>query len=226
VQQIADQLDQRIEDLQPVIETTAAKYFEQLKALPTRAFEEQLREALESELRQILVALNEEGLALLDEGYNSIVTSFEQKAGEAARFIEQMVDELFGVQYNVETKSLTLSKRSDYRIFFSQSGTLFAYSNAIARLHPKAKSKTTARAMERFHEEITNHQNNMLYNYRYKMQESLRDLHRQYRTDIETMYGELDALLQRARSDHASEAQGFIQIRTRLEQIMRELEGV
>ena len=47
--------------------------------------------------------------------------------------------------------------------------------------------------------------NNMLYNYRYKMQESLRKLCTEFATDISGMNMELNVLLEHVKRSHQSE---------------------
>ena len=226
IDRIEEQLNELIAGFLPEMEAETIFHYERLKDLPSRSFEQELPPVLESVLKSKLAALDEEGRSLLLEGYDSIVKSLNSKAVETARFVSDMVRDFFGVEYTVEVKEFTVSERSDFYIRFQHNERRLINKSSFVHFLPrsKANAKILERIMVRLMEDIKLNKTNMLYNYRYKMRESLRLLCKRFSADILAMETELNALFNHVEQNHQSENEVFQQTKIKLEMILKQLE--
>ena len=227
VDHIGEQMEGFVTALLPEMEAEANDHYEKLKNLPSRSFEQKLLLALEKGLHSRLTALNEKGLRLLSEGYDSIIKALNSKVEETARFVSDMVKDFFGVEYAVEIKAFTVSQRNDFYVRFQHNESLFIDKSNFVHLLPrsKANAKIFGCAIVRMREDIQLNKTNMLYNYRYKMQESLRVLCRQFSADVLAMSAELNTLFAHVEKSHQSEDEGFRQTKEKLEIMLGKLES-
>lgn len=197
VDSIHERLDAKIGGMRPEVEREAERLYEALQELPSKQFELQLPVRLERIMRDRLTVLNAEGLEMLDAGYADIVKALNEKAEQTARFLSGMVKDQFGLDYPVSVKEFYVSERSDFRIRLGRSGSPFLNVDALTHLLPKAKANRRIfdRAMKQMFDDLARNKTNMVYNYRYKMQESLRILCGMFSADIFRMSTELDGLL-------------------------------
>ena len=228
IEQIREVLDGLIAGFLPELEALAGRQYEEWKALPSRQFEQKLLTTLEKQLDAWLINLNEKGLTLLAEGYASIVASLNRKAGETASFVSETVRDFFGVEYPVEFREFTVSERSDFYIRFKHDGSLFLDQSRLVHLLPrgKANAKVFASALTRLKEDLQRNKTNMLYNYGYKMQESLRLLYHQFAADISALSAELNALLEHAEKSRQSEDKSLQQTSEELTGLMKNLQNL
>ena len=161
--------------------------------LSSKEYEDNLRSQLNNLLRGKVESLNHYGLDLLNEGYDLIIDSLNSKALEISDYISGMIREIFNVEYVVENKNYEISDRSDYFIKIDQ----FYSTNKLVHLLPRFISNKKIFS-DHFDDGVNTLKNNkvrILYNYRYKMQESLRILHNEFNKDIQKMRVDLDNLL-------------------------------
>jgi small GTP-binding protein len=211
VHKIGESLDKRISELLPELHGKASQHHEELVKLPSRNYEKQLQSRIDGDLLEILTLLNEEGLIMLSDGYASIVASLNAKSVEAASFVSNMLMEFFSVQYLVNTREFPVSERNDYRIKLVRSGSFFITTDTLTHLLPrsKANARIYKRALAQIEGDIERNRNNMLYNYSYKMQESLRLLCREFAGDISEVNMELNVLFEHVEQSHQSASEAL-----------------
>lgn len=181
---------------------------------------------MERIVREKIKELNDVGLAMLREGYAIIVGSLNKKEANTAQYISDMVMECFGVKYPVSVREYPVSERNDYYIQFSHSGSIYLDIGNFTHFLPR--SKANARIFERALQQAVNdvelNKNNMLYNYRYKMQESLRTLYSEFSDNITEMNSELTKLLTHMEHGHLAESQELDHTRKRYVEIAYQLD--
>ena len=175
----------------------AEDLYEEFSNLPTKEFEKELQRGMDTFLEERLNILNEEGIEKLEEGYDKIVSLLEKKAVEAAEFVAKLLKDDFNLDYPVNESSFEVSDRSDFLMHLGRSGSLLLDMDELARLLPKktANKRFYKNSLSQACMDIEKNKNNMLYNYRYKMKESLRGLCRELSASIGDMSGELDILI-------------------------------
>ena len=135
----------------------------------------------------------QQSFILLEQGYATILDSFNKKGIDTALYISDMVMEWFGVEYLVSTKIYSVSDRSDYYVRL----TLYESINILVHLLPRAKAngKIFDRLMRKATRNLNENKTRIIYNYWYKMCENLRLLSTEFDSDISHMNEELNELL-------------------------------
>lgn len=225
VECIKRRLDTKIVEFKPDIESESKRLYEELKGLPSRQFEPKLLAVLEHAMRDRLIALNREGLAMLDEGYTDIAKALNEKAEEMTRFVSDMVKEQFGLNYSISVKEFTVSERNDFYIRVSQNKGFMLDADAFTHLLPKARAnkKIYDRAIKQIFGDFDRNMTNMVYNYSYKMQESLRILCSEFANDISQMSGELSELLNHMEQSHKVKSEELRQTEGKFTLLMQQL---
>ncbi len=187
-------------------ELTAA--YQKAQEAPSRRLEQVLSEVLDARLRVELERLNEDGFATLSAGYDSIVKALNMKMQEIKQYVAQMIQEFFGVSYQYEAKEYSVSERSDF--FFRinvASGKYFLDVDELTHLLPRrfANPRIYEKIVARLEKDLQANINNMVYNYRYKMQESIRTLCTDFIADVSAIQSELSQVLHAARASVESE---------------------
>ena len=223
VERIRERLSTRIAELQPEIDREVGRLFEELSALPSRQFETKLLSGLERIMRDRLNTLNAEGLAMLDGGYSVIVKALNEKIEEMTRFVSDMVKEQFGLDYPIPVKEFSVSERSDFFIRLSQNSGVLPSVDVFTHLLPKSRANKAIydRAINNMHGDIDRNKNNMVYNYGYKMQESLRTLCNEFDVDISNISSELEGLLRHAELSQSSQSTALAAQAMRYQQMLR-----
>lgn len=203
VDRIRTDFDDRCVGLRKEMNVRAEELYGQLADLPTKEFEKKLQNGLDTFLETELNMLNEDGIEKLEEGYGNIVSLLEEKAVEAAVFLAKLLKDEFDLDYPVNESSFEVSDRSDFLMHLGRSGSLLLDIDELARLLPRkmANRRFYKNSLEQAEMDIEKNKNNMLYNYRYKMKESLRGLCRELSERIEEMSGELDTLIRHIRGN-------------------------
>ena len=127
-------------------------------------------------LHDRLSVMNETGMEMLTSGYRDLTALLNRKALESEQYAAALLEEELGLPYPVSSEEYTVSSEND---FFLQIGIQnLPYSEIVHHLLPRraADRRFLQENLRRACEEIDCNENNMLYNYRYKMQESLRTL--------------------------------------------------
>lgn len=224
VEGIKEHIEEILPDVMTVIQTKAWKLNEDLKSLPSKEFESKMTVDLENVLREEIKVVNDAGLALLEEGYATILDSFNKKSMDTALYISEMVMEHFGVEYPVSTKIYSVSERSDYYIRI----TLYDSITSLVHLLPKSKANTKIfdRLMKKSTINLNENKTSIIYNYRYKMRESLRLLGAEFADDISHMSDELNELLTHMEEGHNVQGEELRDVEAKYMLLIRQLDGL
>lgn len=222
VDHIKGHLEEMLPDIMAAIQTNARRLYEDLKSLPSKQFESQFTSALESIMREKIKELDNWGLDMLQDGYAAIVDSLNKKAADTARYISEMVMESFGVEYPVSIKEYPISERDDNYIRL----TLYYDTSSFIFLLPRAKAnaKIFDRLMKKAEEDLGKNKTGIVYNYRYKMQESLRALCATFANDIVKMSAELNELLAHVVQGHMVESDELSQTEAKFTMLIQKLD--
>ena len=226
VGRIREQLDTKIAEAQKDVENNAGQLFEEFVSFPSRQFEPKLLSGLENIARNTLTMLNTEGLAMLDEGYSAIVETVKEKANDMAQFVSDMVNAQFGLDYPISVKDFSVSDRNDFFIKIGQHGSFLLNMDTFTHLLPRAKAnrKIYDRAIKKMLSDLIRNKNNMVYNYGYKMQESLRMLCGEFGAEISRMSIELDGLLSYVEQNQNTRSEEFREMEKKLIKLNYQLE--
>ena len=162
----------------------------------SKDFEKLLGSTMRQELILRLNRLNSQGLSQLETGYALISKELQDKAMETATFISNILKDEFQIEYPVTESTFHLSKKSDFIMHTGFENKIMPDINTFSHLLPKkiANHRYFKRVMEQTEIDIERNCNNMLYNYRYKMQESLRTLCLNLTEETSKMEAELDMI--------------------------------
>ena len=99
---------------------------------------------------------------------------------------------------------------------------------SITRLLPRkmANRRIFDRALTLMSEDVVRNKNNMLANYRYKMQECLRVLNKEYEKSIAESNKEIDLLFEHIERNHQSVSNAYDQTKQKLHEFLRELDAL
>ena len=170
---------------------------EQMDRCAVPGWKERMRKELDGFLAQALARLDGKGLEELTEGYEAVARLLEERTAAAERRLSDWVREEFGLAYPVSEQTFRVAEENDFIIKIGIRG-LPAFDGELRdRLLPRraALARLREESLSRAAEDVECNVNNMLYNYRYKMQESLRPLCRELGARVERLGEELDGLL-------------------------------
>lgn len=222
VEGIKEHLEKILPDTMAMIQAKAQQLYEDLKPLPSKQFESKFMAALESILREKIKELNNIGLIMLQGGYAAIVGSLNKKAVDTAHYISEMVMEYFNVEYPIDAKEYPVSERDDNYIRL----TLVYDTSSLTYLLPRAKAnaKIFDRLMKKAKDDLNKNKTGIVYNYRYKMRESLRPLCAEFAADISKMSDELNELLDRVEQGHTTQSEELHQTEVKFVLLMKQLD--
>lgn len=132
---------------------------------------------IDSSLVEKLESMNEEGLEKLKIGYENIIEMLNNDINDIKSYISKTVYDIFNVEYSYEKNDYILSNKEDFYVEVdSFSGSFFININDFVYIMPKSYSNRIIyqKLLDNMKRAIERNKNNMLYNYRYKIQESLR----------------------------------------------------
>jgi GTPase Era involved in 16S rRNA processing len=222
VTNIKNHLEEMLPDILTSIETQSKQIYDNLKSLPSKQFESKFSIELETILKEKIEQLNKSGLAMLKEGYTNIVGSLNKKSTETARYVSEMVMEYFGAEYMIKSKEYQVSEKDDN---FTR---LNLYYNAGSLIHllgrEKANAKIFDHLMRKSSDDLHKNKTRILYNYRYKMQESLRTLSAEFAADICQMSDELNELLDYVEQSHTLQSENLQQTEVKFEMLLQQLD--
>ena len=166
------------------------------KNLSAKEFETKMQSEINLYMREKLTELNDKGIQMLEKGYESIVGILNGKADEAAQYISQIFKEEFGTEYPVSKSDFQVSERSDFLFHIGLESKFMMDLEFLSRLLSKnaENRRFYKRAKRQAINDVDRNLNNMISNYSYKMQESLRTLCRQLNDSIKAQIAELDSL--------------------------------
>ena len=176
VEKINSGFTQHAEVLKKETEEKCQELYCKYRNLPSKAFEKTMQKELNSFIEEKLKVLNAEGSQLLEEGYKKIAGLLSHKAFSSALFISNALYEEFNLSYPVESHSFEVSQRSDFIMHVGLGGSLLLDKDIINRFLPRsaANKKFLKSCILQAKNDIDFNKSNMVSNYRYKMQESLR----------------------------------------------------
>lgn len=203
VDEIEEEMNIMLPNSRKKLKEEAEKIHNKLKNLKSEEYEKNFKSEIYSHLRGKVEELNAEGLTLLEEGYKNITDSLNRKALDIAEYILEMLKEEFQIDYPVVTKKYKLSEREDYFVKIN----LLHSVNRFIHFLPRsiANKKIYENFLENAIDGLEKNKIRMIYNYRYKMQESLRILYSEFNKDISEMKEELNRLFQLVEKNHDSQ---------------------
>lgn len=181
----------------------AAAYEKNREAKP-KELENVLMTLLENQLSAQLNDLSERGLTSLSSGYEDLVELLNQKIDDLKAFLSKVVAELFRINYQVDTTVHTLSSRDDFYVKVNQKPAAFLVDmNDLVYLMPRgyANKKIYTRYQSKMQTDVEHNINNMIYNYQYKVRESVRDFKAVLERESTTLKQELSELVNRVITD-------------------------
>ena len=178
-------------------------FYAQNSTLPFAEFDRQLQDALNAFLKGKLEDLNDSGLRALEAGYTEISDVLSEKAYSAGCSIAEVFRQEFGLDYPVQKSRFQVSSQSDFILHLGIRGTLLIDPDVLARFMPrkKANARFLERSLAQAADDIDSNINNMLYNYRYKMQESLRGMCRELGEQVDALLTDMNALTEHIRAN-------------------------
>ncbi len=198
VRKIKKSMEDESVDLKELIKQTSEIKYGSMRKFSANRFSEEYQKEMDGILREELNKLNALGIEQLERGYTEIVDILNGKTTETAKFVAAMIEEQFNQDYPIEENSFQVSERSDFFLRIGWERPFMLNIEALAQFLPRsiANKRFYHRWREQALVDVDRNMNNMLYNYRYKMQESLR-----------TLCGELAEKLKNIANDLASVSQ-------------------
>lgn len=169
-----------------------------------KELEKVLMTLLDIRLTEHLSELSETGLIRLSQGYEQLVEILNQKIDDLKVFLAGVVADLFGIDYQIEMTVHTLSSRDDFYIKVNQKPAAFLVDiNDLVYLLPRgiANQKIYARYQQKMKTDTEHNVNNMIYNYQYKIRESVRDFTAALEQESATLKTDLTDLVNRVIAD-------------------------
>ncbi|WP_303868375.1 dynamin family protein [Acetobacterium wieringae] len=204
-------IDELLEQIRTELQDGSAGIREKLTVAMAAAYEKN-REAKPKELEKVLMTLleiqlstqlndlSERGLASLSSGYEHLAELLNQKIDDLKAFLSKVVAELFGINYQVDTTVHTLSSRDDFYVKVNQKPAAFLVDmNDLVYLMPRGyvNKKIYTRYLSKMQTDVEHNINNMIYNYQYKVRESVRDFKGVLERESQTLKQELSELVNR-----------------------------
>lgn len=210
-------IDELLEQIRAVLQDGAAGIREALAVEMADAYQEhrnakpkELEKALaalqEKQLLEHLSALSDQGLVSLSTGYEHLAAILNQQIDELKAFLGRVVTELFGISYQVDSTVHTLSSRDDFYVKVNQKPAAFLVDmNDLVYLMPRAyaNKKIYARYQQKMQTDVEHNVNNMIYNYQYKIRESIRDFKAVLEQESANLKRDLTDLVNRVIADKA-----------------------
>jgi GTPase SAR1 family protein len=192
--------------IREVLSAEMADAYQKHRDAKPKALEKVLMALQENQLLEHLSALSDRGLVSLSSGYEHLAAILNQQIDELKAFLSAVVAELFGITYQVETTVHTLSSRDDFYVKVNQKPAAFLVDmNDLVYLMPRgyANKKIYQRYCTKMATDVEHNINNMIYNYQYKIRESVRDFKAVLERESETLKQDLTELVNRVIADKA-----------------------
>lgn len=166
----------------------------------TKKLEQILIGFYESELHAQLEQINASALDALKKGYEETAEKINGQMTEIKKAVSDIVFQLFNIEYRFENSAYILSEREDFYIRLNRApGVFFITKNDLIYLLPKkyANKLIYQRILNKMKEDNVNNTNNMIYNYRYKMRESLRMFQSNFFAETGALKNDVEELIDR-----------------------------
>lgn len=164
--------------------------------LPYRKFCSSAEEQINAMVREKLTEMNRMGLEQLSSGYLELMDVLNTQVAEIADATAAMMMQEFGHSFSLSSREYRVSSRSNLHINVGLSTTYNISLNDLERFLPKqaANKRISKRIATQALDDLERNRNNMISNYRYKVQESLRSVTGEMVSDIEGLEKELNGL--------------------------------
>ena len=220
---LTDEMELWLDDKFKDIILMSAKVVDEkiMKGLSSREAEKLLKSKFENYVRSQVSEVNEAGLRKLYEGYGLIVMSVNKKINDVKTFIADLTKKYFNIDYQVLSREYSVSERNDFYIrIISHEKFLFDVSDFVHLLPDKYANKWIYKTiLMQTQDDLLRNKNNLLYNYKYKLQESLRPMVREVSEDILNMDKELSALFAHIQEYREKNKENLLQVMKLLEEI-------
>ena len=228
VESIGADLRAQTDDLRQDLRRRSKELTQQLHTLPPEGFRRAYQAELEQYLKEQLNTLNERGLAQLHSGYAEITAVLEAHADEAEETLAKTLREEFQVDYPLTREQFSVSAQEDFYVRSDLRQMPKFYGGLKDRLVSRQvfESRFCKQCLSCAEENLDCNVNNMIYNYRYKMQESLRPLQRKLGERIGKVSGELGRLIdlmdtraQSVKTEQQTESELYREIRAAADEL-------
>lgn len=178
IKEIEKSLNKECEKINLEIKNQGNSLYQKYSGIKAADFEKIFENTLNDFLTIKLNEMNEKGLKDLETGYIKISEELKEKTTEVSLFLRDLLKDELGIEYPVKELEFNISEKSDFIMHIGFENPLMPDINTFNCLLPRkiANKRFFSRVMEQSEIDIERNRNNMLYNYRYKMQESLRTL--------------------------------------------------
>ena len=210
LEQIRAELQDGSAGIRDVLSAEMAAVYEKNRNAKPKELEKMLMALLENQLTAHLNELSERGLASLSSGYEHLAEILNQKIDDLKGFLVKVVAELFGISYQVDTMAHTLSSRDDFYVKVNQKPAAFLLDmNDLVYLLPLgyANKKIYARYQNKMQTDVEHNINNMIYNYQYKIRESVREFKAVLERESDALKQDLSELMNRVVADKEASSQ-------------------
>jgi GTPase Era involved in 16S rRNA processing len=210
LEQIRAELQDGSAGIRDVLSAEMAAVYEKNRNAKPKELEKMLMALLENQLTAHLNELSERGLASLSSGYEHLAEILNQKIDDLKGFLVKVVAELFGISYQVDTMAHTLSSRDDFYVKVNQKPAAFLVDmNDLVYLLPRgyANKKIYARYQNKMQTDVEHNINNMIYNYQYKIRESVREFKAVLERESDALKQDLSELMNRVVADKEASSQ-------------------
>jgi GTP-binding protein EngB required for normal cell division len=200
LEQIRIELQDGSAEIREVLSADMAVAYEKNREMKPKELEKALMTLLENQLSAQLNDLSGRGLASLASGYEHLAELLNQKIDDLKAFLGKVVAEIFGINYQVDTTVHTLSSRDDFYVKVNQKQAAFLVDmNDLIYLMPRGytNKKIYTRYQNKILTDVEHNINNMIYNYQYKIRESVRDFKAVLERESQTLKQELSELVNR-----------------------------
>ncbi|AFA48342.1 dynamin family protein [Acetobacterium woodii] len=212
---LQQQIDELLEEIRIVIHRESEGIEEQLIAIlnngyeqyqnrKTKILDEKFRFLIETDLSNYLINLNDQGLETLVNGYDKLTELFNNKIDAVKDYLENIIFELFGTVYHYKKSIYKLSQRDDFYVRIKQQPVAFLVDiNDFIYLMPRgwANKKIYSRYQKKIQSDVEHNVNNMIYNYQYKLKESVRELKYYFQNESESLKREIEDLINQVIDD-------------------------
>lgn len=212
---LTQNIDEVLENIKESLHTEAAVIVSDLTTTLTQVsetnrdkkpkqLEAELQAVMETELKDHLNALSEAGLTDLAARYEDLADFVNKKIDGLKSYLKAVICELFGIEYYYEQTIHTLSENEDFYVRINDRPEAFLVDiNNFIYLLPRnyANSKITERFLKKMQNDSNHNLNNMVYNYQYKIRESLRLLKYLLTNEADILKKEIADLVNRVITD-------------------------
>lgn len=169
----------------------------ELSSLPRKTFREQFKHRLDGELEKQLLDLNNNGMNMLSVEYKRTVDFLTEKTRETEEYFVEFIKKELNIDYPLLPTLFTVSDRSDFLLQVGVRPVSEIYMELLDYLLPRSISdrRFIKECIRKAEEDIECNLNKMVYNYRYKIQESLRSLCRELADGTEKLCRDITPLI-------------------------------